>query len=77
MGWWRPDVTLKQIFQLIKSVNIAELDSAFLRVNELWFDGQKQARKCWGLVSSDVSGQGVIGVDRSLRKSISANHRCT
>lgn len=70
-GMVAADVTLEQISQLIKSVNIAETGFGFLAMsNGNVVSTTETGEKVLGLVSSDVSGQGVIGVDRSLRKSI-------
>jgi sigma-B regulation protein RsbU (phosphoserine phosphatase) len=66
------DITLDQLAEIVKSVRVAETGFGFLAMS----NGNVLAigaagEKTLGLVSSsDAAGQGVTGVDRSLRKSI-------
>ncbi|MEO3389442.1 SpoIIE family protein phosphatase [Mesorhizobium sp. CAU 1741] len=67
------DVTLDQLVALVESVNISDTGFGFLAMsggnvlatNEL-------GEQTLGLVASDVSGQGVTGVSRSLQESTQA-----
>lgn len=65
------DITLDQLAEIVKSVRVADTGFGFLAMS----NGNVLAigsagEKTLGLVaSSDAAGQGVTGVDRSLRKS--------
>lgn len=69
-GMVAADITLEQLSSLVESVEIAETGFGFLAMS----DGNiitttEEGVRTLGLVSSDVSGQGVTGIDRSLRTS--------
>ncbi|SMC87511.1 SpoIIE family protein phosphatase [Rhizobium sp. RU36D] len=64
------DVTLDQLADLVESVAIAETGFGFLAMsNGNVIATNEIGTKTLGLKSSDQSGQGVTGVDRSLRNS--------
>lgn len=64
------DITLDQLASLVESVNIAETGFGFLAMeNGNVIATNKVGEQTLGLVSSDVSGQGVTGVIRSLKDS--------
>jgi len=67
------DITLEQLTSLVESLEISETGFGFLVMS----DGNVVATKkigeeTLGLVSSDVSGQGVTGVNRNLKESSQA-----
>ncbi|MEE4014149.1 SpoIIE family protein phosphatase [Roseibium sp. FZY0029] len=64
------DITLEQLTSLVESLEISESGFGFLTMS----DGNvvatpKAGEQTLGLVSSDVSGQGVTGVNRNLKES--------
>ncbi|QFS96673.1 Phosphoserine phosphatase RsbU [Labrenzia sp. THAF191b] len=64
------DITLEQLTSLVESLEISESGFGFLTMS----DGNvvatpKAGEATLGLVSSDVSGQGVTGVNRNLKES--------
>lgn len=64
------DITLDQLVDIVESVNIAETGFGFLAMS----NGNVLAtgalgERTLGLVASDVGGQGVTGVDRTLSRS--------
>jgi len=64
------DITLEQLTSLVESLEISETGFGFLTMS----DGNvvatnKVGEETLGLVSSDVSGQGVTGVNRNLKQS--------
>lgn len=64
------DITLDQLVNVVESVNIAETGFGFLAMsNGNVLATSDNGQRTLGLVSSDVSGQGVTGVVRSLRES--------
>lgn len=64
------DITLDQLSGLVQSVNIAETGFGFLAMsNGNVITTSKIGEETLGLKSSDQSGQGVTGVDRSLKAS--------
>lgn len=64
------DITLDQLVGLVESVNIAETGFGFLAMsNGNVLATSDIGQRTLGLVSSDVTGQGVTGVVRSLRES--------
>lgn len=64
------DITLEQLSSLVTNVTIAETGFAFLTTSQGNVTTVSDAGVgALGLVSSDVSGQGVTGVSRSLRTS--------
>ncbi|MFC6486430.1 SpoIIE family protein phosphatase [Nitratireductor sp. GCM10026969] len=69
-GMVAADITLDQLAGLVESVEIADTGFGFLAMS----DGNiitttEEGVRTLGLVSSDVTGQGVTGVARSLRAS--------
>jgi sigma-B regulation protein RsbU (phosphoserine phosphatase) len=69
-GMAAADITLEQLSTLVTNVTIAETGFAFLSTSQGNVITVSDAGVgTLGLVSSDVSGQGVTGVDRSLRTS--------
>ncbi len=64
------DITLDQLAGLVESVNIAETGFGFLTMsNGNVIATSKIGEETLGIKSSDQSGQGVTGVDRSLKGS--------
>lgn len=69
-GMAAADITLEQLSSLVDSVEIAETGFGFLAMsNGNIVTIPEDGVHTLGLVSSDVSGQGVTGVSRSLRTS--------
>ena len=69
-GMTAADITLEQLSSLVQSVEIADTGFGFLSMssgNMITISEAGVSRL--GLVSSDVSGQGVTGINRSLRTS--------
>lgn len=67
------DITLDQLANLVESVNIAETGFGFLVMsNGNVIATNKIGEETLGLKASDQNGQGVTGVDRSLRSSTQA-----
>ncbi len=70
-GMVATDITLDQLAGLVESVEIAETGFGFLTMsNGNVIATSKTGEETLGLVSSDVSGQGVTGINRSLRDSV-------
>lgn len=72
-GMTAADITLDQLSNLVESVAIADTGFGFLAMS----DGNiitisEAGQKTLGVAASDVSGQGVTGVTRSLRNSTQA-----
>ncbi|KQT50257.1 hypothetical protein ASG47_19915 [Devosia sp. Leaf420] len=64
------DLTLDQLVTLVESVNIAETGFGFLATsNGNVLATNQLGERTLGLVASDREGQGVTGLDRSLRQS--------
>jgi len=69
-GMAAADITLDQLANLVESVNIAETGFGFLAMsNGNVVATNKVGEQTLGLTSSDQAGQGVTGVNRSLRES--------
>ncbi|MEM8813699.1 MAG: HAMP domain-containing protein, partial [Pseudomonadota bacterium] len=69
-GMVAADVTLDQLADLVESVRVAETGFGFLIMsNGNVIAINNLGEETLGLVSSDVAGQGVTGVSRSLRNS--------
>ena len=65
------DITLEQLTSLVESITLADTGFGFLLMSK----GNVMAindvgETTLGLVSSDVDGQGVTGIDRSIRNSV-------
>ncbi len=64
------DITLDQLTTLVEGVTIAETGFGFLVMsNGNVIATTKSGEETLGLVSSDIEGQGVTGIDRSIRDS--------
>lgn len=69
-GMAAADITLEQLANLVESVNIAKTGFGFLTMsNGNVIVTNKVGEETLGLVSSDVSGQGVTGISKSLKDS--------
>lgn len=67
------DLTLDQLVGLVESVNIAETGFGFLATsNGNVLATNEMGERTLGLVANDREGQGVTGLDRSLRRSTQA-----
>ena len=65
------DITLDQLTSLVESVTLADTGFGFLLMsNGNVIAINESGEKTIGLVSSDVGGQGVTGIDRSIRNSV-------
>ena len=65
------DITLDQLTTLVEGVTIAETGFGFLVMsNGNVIATTKSGEETLGLVSSDIEGQGVTGIDRSIRDSM-------
>ena len=65
------DITLEGLTTLVEGVTLGETDFGFLLMsngNVIAID--QLGEKTIGLVASDVGGQGVTGIDRSIRNSV-------
>ncbi|MCK7613287.1 SpoIIE family protein phosphatase [Roseibium sediminicola] len=64
------DITLEQLTSLVESLEISETGFGFLVMSDGNVVATNEAgEKTLGLVSSDVAGQGVTGVNRNLKQS--------
>ncbi len=64
------DITLDQLTSLVESVRLADTGFGFLVMsNGNVIATNEVGEKTLGLVASDVGGQGVTGIDRSIRNS--------
>ncbi|MBB3457490.1 sigma-B regulation protein RsbU (phosphoserine phosphatase) [Rhizobium sp. BK313] len=69
-GMTAADITLDQLASVVQSVNIAKTGFGFLAMsNGNVIATSKAGEEILGLTSSDVGGQGVTGINRSLRNS--------
>lgn len=69
-GMVAADVTLEQLSQVVESVHVAQTGFGFLTMsNGNIIAVSDEGERILGLSTSDVSGQGVAGVDRRLRDS--------
>ncbi|MDL2398831.1 SpoIIE family protein phosphatase [Rhizobium mayense] len=69
-GMTAADITLDQLAGVVQSVNIAKTGFGFLAMsNGNVIATSKAGEEILGLKSSDVGGQGVTGINRSLRTS--------
>ncbi|WP_245472274.1 SpoIIE family protein phosphatase [Rhizobium jaguaris] len=69
-GMTAADITLDQLAGVVQSVNIARTGFGFLAMsNGNVIATSKAGEEILGLKSSDVGGQGVTGINRSLRTS--------
>ena len=65
------DITLDQLTTLVESITLADTGFGFLLMsNGNVIAINESGEKTIGLVASDVGGQGVTGIDRSIRKSM-------
>ena len=65
------DITLDQLTTLVESITLADTGFGFLLMsNGNVMAINESGEQTIGLVSSDVDGQGVTGIDRSIRNSV-------